>query len=128
MTFMTDDREETPRRRQASAEALAGREAASLVRDLNRRLGSWQAASVKVHTIAQRLKAAGRGDPSVVEEAQALRRSLSVEKQRFEAMIPEQSERVANHGRVNDTRRSFEMIAERLSDALRLMGHEPEAE
>lgn len=128
MTFMTDENTETPRRRQVSAEALAGREAASLVRDLNRRLGSWQAASVKVHTIAQRLKAAGRGDPSVEEEARALLHALSVEMQRFEAMLPEQSERVANHGRVNDTRRSFEMIAERLKAALRLLGSEPGAE
>jgi hypothetical protein len=125
MTFMTDETSDTPRRRQASAEAVAGREAATLVRDLNRRLGSWQAASVKVHTMAQRLKAAGREDPSVAEETRALLKSLAVELEGFEQTLPEQSERVANHGRVNDTRRSFEMIAERLRATLRLLG-EPE--
>jgi hypothetical protein len=128
MTFMTDESSETPRRRQTSAEAMAGREAAVLVRDLNRRLGSWQAASVKVHTMAQRLKAAGREDPSVEEEAQMLLHALSVELGRFEAMLLGQSERVASHGRVNDTRRSFEMVGERLRATLQLLGSHPKAE
>lgn len=122
MTFMTDESPDTHRRRQASPEAMAGREAATLVRDINRRLGSWQAASVKVHTMAQRLKAAGRDDPSVPDEAEALLRVVEIETERFEAMVQEQPEKVAGHGRINDTRRSFEMVSDRLKATLRLMG------
>ncbi len=123
MTFMTDDSSETPRRRQASADALAARDAAMLVRDLNRRLGSWQAASVKVHTMAQRLKASGRGDPAMAEEARTLLHTLTLELQRFEELLPGQPEKVASHGRINDTRRALEMIADRLRTTLRLLGY-----
>jgi hypothetical protein len=128
MHLMTDDSTELPRRRKSSPEALAGREAAALVRDLNRQLGHWQASSVKLHTIAERLKAAGRADPSVVEEAHALFHVVAVEAKRFEELLPDQAAAVAAHGRINDTRQSFEMIANRLRASLRLLGAEPKAE
>jgi hypothetical protein len=127
MSFMTDDNMESPRRRQASAEALAGREAATLVRQLNRQLGMWQASSVKLHTMAQRLKSTGRTDPAVAEEARTLFQVVTVEAQRFERMLPGQPSTVANHGRVSDTRRSFNMITERLRESLKLLGSEPPA-
>jgi chromosome segregation ATPase len=125
MTFMTDESSEPPRRRQSSPEALAGREAASLVRDLNRRLGSWQAVSVKLHTISQRLRASGREDPSVVEDAEALLNAVSTEAQRFEELVAEQDEAVASHARVEDTRRSFNMIINRLRTTLASLGRGP---
>lgn len=128
MTFMTDDIPLPPRRRNASPEAVASREAASFVRDLNRQLGFWQASSVKLHTMAERLTAAGRADPSVAEEAHALFNVVSTEALRFESLLPELTEAVAGHDRIKDTRRSFEMITERLRDSLRLMGSEPKAE
>lgn len=121
MQFMTDDVSDPPRRRKASADALAGREAATLVRDLNRRLGSWQATSVKLHAIAERLKAAGRSDPSVVEEAHALFHVVNAESQRFEDMLPNLSDAVLHHGRIADTRQSFKMVTDRLRASLGLM-------
>ena len=97
-----------------------------LVRELNRRLGGWQAASVKVQTMAQRLKAAGRSDPSVAEEARALLQAVSGEARRFEDLLTQQSKVVANHGRVTDTQRSFVIIADRLQTSLSLLDAEVE--
>lgn len=117
-----DSSSEPQRRRQPSVEAIVGREAARLVRDLNRQLGRWQALSVKLHTMAGRLKAKRRADPSVVEEAQALFNLVSAEAERFESLVREQSSAVARHGRIGDTRRSFEMVTDRLRAALDLLG------
>lgn len=127
MTFMTDDSSDMPRRRQPSAEATAGREAAALVRELNRRLGQWQASSVKLHTIAERLKSSGYVDPAVIEEADALLKVVSREAHRFEDLLKGQPEAVARHGRIDDARRSFEMIADRLRASLKLLGEDQRA-
>ena len=126
MSAMTDEDSESPRRRQASAEALAGRQAAMLVRELNRRLGAWQATSVKLHAMAQRLKAAGRHDPAVADEAMALLLLVRCEARRFEAMLPDLPPAVSQHGRIKDTSRSFEMITDRLRAALTYLGVEPD--
>lgn len=125
MQVMSHDVSESPRRRQPSPETLAARQAARFVRDLNRQLGSWQAASVKLHTMAARLKAMGRVDPSVIAEAEELLRAVSTEAHRFEAQLPDHPAEVARHSRIDDTRRSFEMIADRLRSSLRLLGTEP---
>lgn len=122
MSVMTDDDRDSPRRRQPSADVTVGRTAAALVRDLNRQLGHWQATSVKIHTIAERLKAAGRTDPSVAEEAKALFRVVSAEAERFQLLLPAQTESVVQHGRIRDTKRSFEMVADRLKASLKLLG------
>lgn len=121
MQLMTDDVANPPRRRKASADALAGREAAILVRDLNRQLGAWQGTSIKLHAIAERLNAAGRIDPSIVEEARALFHVVSAESERFESLLPELSDAVSHHGRIADTRQSFKMVTDRLLASLRLM-------
>lgn len=96
-----------------------------LVRELNRRLGAWQATSVKLHAMAQRLKAAGRHDPAVADEAMALLLLVSCEARRFEAMLPDLPA-VSHHGRIRDTSRSFEMITDRLRAALTYVGVEPD--
>lgn len=121
----TPDVSESPRRRQPSAETLAARQAARFVRDLNRQLGTWQATSVKLHTMAARLKATGRTDSSVAEEASEMLRVVRSEAQRFEAKLPDYPAEVARHSRIEDTRRSFEMIADRLRNTLGLLGAEP---
>jgi hypothetical protein len=122
MHVMTDDNSDPPRRRKASADAMAGREAAALVRELNRQMGSWQASSVKIHTIAERLKATGRSDPAIAEEAHTLFHVVIAESQRFEGLLPDQQIAVAEHGRIKDTRRSFEMVTDRLRSSLLLLG------
>jgi len=125
---MTNDTSESIPRRKASAETMAGREAAALVRDLNRQIGRWQASSVKLHTMAQRLKSTGSADPSVAEEAHTLFQVVATEAQRFEELLPEQPSAVAGHGRINDTRQSFDMITDRLRASLRLLGANPDAD
>lgn len=125
---VTDDSPDSPRRRKASAEASVGREAAILVRDLNRQLGVWQAASVKLHTMAQRLAASGRTDPAFADQALQLFEVVSMELQRFEAMAGSQPPSLAQHSRINDTRRSFAMVVDRLRASFRLLGMELPAE
>ena len=124
----TDDSLESPRRRKASAEALVGREAATLVRALNRQIGLWQSGSVKLHTMAQRLASSGRTDPAVAEQVLQLFDAVSMEMQRFETMVGAKSQSVAQHSRINDTRRSFGMVIDRMRACFTLLGMEPPAE
>ena len=120
---VTDDSSDSPRRRKASAEAAVGREAAILVRDLNRQLGVWQGASVKLHTMALRLAASGRtADPAFADQALQLFQVVSTESQRFEAMAGIQPQSVAQHSRINDTRQSFAMVVDRLRACFTLLG------
>jgi hypothetical protein len=123
-----DDSLRTPRRRQASADALTGREAAKLVRELNRQLGLWQGTSVKLQIMCQRIAETRCPDPNVVEQCLQLFHAVSAEARQFDATIGRQSEKVARHGRINDTRRSFSMILERLRTCFGLLGIEPEEE
>jgi hypothetical protein len=123
-TRFTDESSDSPRRRKASADALAGREAAMLVRGLNRQLGLWQGASVKLHTMAQRLASSGRADPAIVEQVLRLFQTVSGESQRFEAMVGAQSPTVAQHSRITDTRQSFCMVVDRLRACCQLLGME----
>jgi hypothetical protein len=128
MSYMLDENQDSPRRRQPSAEATAGREALMLVRQLNRQLGLWQAASVKLQTMAERLRATGRNDATVEEETRTLMAAVLAAAERFEEMLSGQRAAVAQHGRIKDTRRSFEMVTERLRGSLRLLGVEEVSE
>ncbi len=125
---MTDESSGSPRpRRQSSAGTLAGRQASAFVRDLNRQLGLWQASSVKLQTMAERVRSAGGADSQVAAELRGLFSAVRTEAQRFEASLAAQPPEVADHGRVRDTLRSFEMISGRLRQSLRLLGeHEGE--
>lgn len=125
---MTDDNSgRPPAPRRPSATLLAGRQATALVRDLNRQLGVWQASSVKLQTMAERARSAGGADPHVAAEIRALFSAVRTEAHRFEEQLATQPPQVAEHGRIRDTRRSFEMISGRLQQSLRLLGeHEGE--
>ncbi|RYE56929.1 MAG: hypothetical protein EOP18_03500 [Rhizobiaceae bacterium] len=119
---------ESPRRRQASPDAIAGREAAAFVRELNRQLGLWQASSVKLQTMAERLNSTGRSDPALAEEARALFKTVMTEAERFQGLLPSKPSKIAEHNRIQDTRRSFEMISARLRTSLQILGVEPRSE
>ena len=128
MSYMLDENQDSPRRRQPSAEATAGREALVLVRQLNRQLGLWQAASVKLQTMAERLRATGRDDATVEQETRTLLGAVRAAAERFEEMLAGQRAAVAQHGSIKDTRRSFEMVTERLRGSLKLLGVEEVSE
>ena len=68
------------------------------------------------------MRSAGRHDPQVSVEIRTLFSAVKSEAQRFEESLARQSPEVAEHGRVRDTRRSFEMISGRLRQILSLVG------
>jgi hypothetical protein len=124
---MSDDDSGLPRRRQASADVVAGREAARLVRELNRELGKWQSASVKVHTIAGRRNLSQQASAELSAEIHRLLAGVSQGSQRLADLLQQAGPAIAGHGRIEDTRRSIEMVRERLLSSLRLLGETPHA-
>ena len=107
---------------------MAGRQALLLVSELNRQLGQWQAASVKLKTIAERLSVQRMADAAVVAEARALLELVGAEQERFERTLPGQPAVVVQHSHIKDTQRSFAMVTERLRTTLTLLGVPPERE
>lgn len=112
----SDDASE-PQRRQISEAVSAGREAARLVRDINDRIGHWQAESVRLSTAAQRMRQSGRHDPGVVEAIAVLVDLVDGQRREFIAMRDTMPEGVARHSRVQDTERALHMVLERLQAA-----------
>ncbi|RYE07780.1 MAG: hypothetical protein EOP22_16415 [Hyphomicrobiales bacterium] len=112
-------------RREVSAATIAGREARQLVVPTNRKLGEWQATSIKLETMAARLKAAGRHDPAIAEGAATLRQLVVAETVAFEAVVAGAPEPVQLHSRVGDTRHALRALAARLGAILADLGEMP---
>jgi hypothetical protein len=119
----TADIIEMPRRRRTpSPELLISRDAGKLVEELNGKLGVWQSSSIKLRTMAERLRAAGRRDDAVASEARALAEVVAVQARQFEELANQQSDAIARHFKLDNTRRSLSMIGDRLAETLKLLG------
>jgi hypothetical protein len=109
---MTDDSSTRPR---AIPEAIRlNRDARLLVEPMIEEMGDWQSESVRLHAAVERTRQTGRYDPSLAESASALLKNIEERAQHFEQAIVEAGAELAAHSRVSDTRRSLQLIAERL--------------
>ncbi|OJX17582.1 MAG: hypothetical protein BGO82_15145 [Devosia sp. 67-54] len=111
-----NDRDE-PRRRTLSEATTAAREAGRLVRDINDRIGRWQAESVRLATTAERLRRSGRSDPGLVEAIDVLAALVEGQRRNFAATLQTLPGSVVQHSRVRDTERALRMVLERLQAA-----------
>lgn len=105
-------------RRETSSDILATRAARQLVRPVHQKLGPWQAESIKLQTIAGRLKASGKHDPSVSVAAKALLGTVNKQTREFEREVGKAPEPVREHGRVADTRTVLKLVEQRIADTL----------
>lgn len=115
--------EATPR--EVSAAILTTRAARELVKPVHLQLRSWQAASIKLQTMAKRIKDTGRKDADVAKQAHALLVDVGKQSAIFEASVSEVDEAIQVHGRVDDTRTVLRLIEERLNETLTDLGETP---
>lgn len=126
---MTDEisnqQDSGPARRETSSDVLATRAARQLVRSVHKQLGSWQAESVKLEAIVERLRASGRHDPSVSNAAKTLLGSVHKGAREFEREVGKAPEPVRQHGRIADTRTVLRLVEQRVSATLNRMDDLP---
>ena len=114
-------------RRETSAEVLLTRAARSLVAPVHEKLGAWQAECIKLETMAQRSKAAGRRDVGLSEAARSLLGYVSRQAETFERSVESAPEPIRRHGRVSDTRMVLRRLEGRLAATLSDLGDPPAA-
>jgi hypothetical protein len=89
-------------------------------------LGAWQAEAVKLEVMTDRLKAAGRRDPSVAEGVRALLKVVNMQAQLLETAAAEAPPPVRTHTRVTDAQKVLGMLAVRLEAMLAALGERPD--
>lgn len=126
MTESTD--EPGPTRRASSPSVIHSRAAKALVGPVHEKLGAWQAETIKLHTRAQRLKAAGRTDPALAEATRTLLSFTSAQSAALALQAAELPEDVGKHTRVVDTLKVLAMLTERLEQTLGDLGEAADKE
>ncbi|MGV3650588.1 MAG: hypothetical protein ACO1OK_04135 [Devosia sp.] len=99
--------EATSRKRAMRDEVRVTRQALRLVLPINRQIGAWQAAAVRLTAIATRTVASGRYNPGLEEEIETLARSVAYQKAVLEAEVAGLPDDVARSGRLLDTARAL---------------------
>ena len=109
-------------RRETPASVTHNRAARALIAVVQDKLGVWQAESVKLEVMAQRLKASGGRDPGLAEAAQAMLGIVRMQMQLLDASLADAVPAVREHGRVTDTRKALALLVERLEKILADLG------
>ncbi|SFZ85809.1 hypothetical protein SAMN02983003_2981 [Devosia enhydra] len=99
--------EATPRKRAMRDEVRVTRQALRLVLPINRQIGAWQAAAVRLTAIASRTAASGRYNPGIEEEIETLAQNVAHQQSLLAAEMASLPEDVAGSGRLLDTARAL---------------------
>jgi hypothetical protein len=121
MTSLQVTTEPTHRSRAPSRDYLIRRAAIDAVSPTRDRIGLWQARSIHLLTIGQRLRTRGHHLPHYAEEALILLAAVEEEKTRFEAATEGLPDDVRDHDVVTDTARALGDVSARLDAALKVL-------
>ena len=113
-------------RRETPIAVTHGRAARLLVAPVQEKLGTWQAEAVKLEVMADRLKTAGRRDPSVADGVRALLKVVNMQAQLLETEAAEAPPPVRTHTRVTDTQKVLGLLGVRLEAMLAALGERPD--
>jgi hypothetical protein len=109
-------------RRETPASVIQGRAARQLVAPVQEKLGLWQGEAVKLEMMVQRVRTAGRSDPSLAEAARTLLGVVRMQAQLFEAGVATAEPVVRGHSRVADTQKVLGLLAARIETILVQLG------
>ena len=120
---MNDSEDDAGRnRRETPASVIQGRAAKQLVAPVQEKLGLWQAEAVKLEVMVQRVRAAGRSDPSIAEAARTLLGIIHMQARLFETAASEADPVVRAHTRVTDARKVLALLVARVEKILTDLG------
>lgn len=120
---MNDSEDDAGRnRRETPSSVVQGRAARQLVAPVQEKLGLWQAEAIKLETMVQRVRGAGRSDPSIAEAARTLLNVINMQAQLFEANVAAADPLVRGHSRVTDAQKVLGLLVTRVETILADMG------
>lgn len=111
--------DESKRRRAMRPEVKISRQAMTVVQPLNRQIGEWQAATVRLSALANKARLTGRSTLELRKETLQLSALVRQHEQELKDRTSELPLAVANSGRIRDTRMALDSLARGLDEALR---------
>ena len=122
---MNDSEDDAGRnRRETPSSVVQGRAARQLVAPVQEKLGLWQAEAIKLETMVQRVRGAGRSDPSIAEAARTLLNVINMQAQLFEANVSAADPVVRGHSRVTDAQKVLGLLVTRVETILADLGEQ----
>lgn len=112
------EKEQRPRRRAKRLDVQITQQAMKVVTPTNQEIGPWQHQAARLLALAEKLRATGRRDPRIAEEAEALLRAVEERQRHLEDRIAALPEKVAESTRLQDTARALQSVAAVLVKAL----------
>ena len=105
-------------RRQTPADVADRQAARQLVAPLQDQLGLWQAESIKLETMAERLRVTGGGNEELAKGIRELLDAVTRQATALDGAVQKVPESVRTHSRVTDVRKVLKMLEQRLNDTL----------
>jgi hypothetical protein len=108
-------------RRAERVDVHHAREALKLVLPIHRQIGAWQSQTARLVAFATKLHSAGRFEPRLSAEAEALSRAIEAQRRRLQDQMRALPPEIATHGRFVDTVRALDSVSLGVTRALSLL-------
>jgi hypothetical protein len=92
-------------------EVKISRQAMKVVLPTNQQIGPWQARAAHLLALAEKLKATGRHNPGIADEAQTLLDIVETHRRELDRDVQELPSDVAGSTRLDDTARALQSVA-----------------
>lgn len=109
------------RQRAKRVDVQIAQQAMRVATPTNQEIGPWQHQAARLLALAEKLRATGRRDPRIADEAEALLRAVEERQQHLSDQIAVLPDKVAGSSRLEDTARALRSVVAVLDRTLELM-------
>lgn len=113
--------DESKRRRAMRPEVRVSRQALAVVQPINRQIGQWQAATIRLMALGRKARLTGRPTDDLRRETLVLSALVKEHEAALQARTQELPPAVANSGRIRDTRMALGSVSRGLEATLRTL-------
>lgn len=115
---MSGNEDPDARSRAVPESVRLNRDARRLIEPINEKVGTWQSESVRLHAAVERMRQSGQHDPTLIELVTTTLAHVEEQAKQFETTVAFAARELAAHSRISDTRRSLDIIRDRLRRCL----------
>jgi hypothetical protein len=108
-------------RRAERMDIRRAREALKFVLPIHRQIGAWQSQAARLAAFGAKLQSAGRFEPRLSAEAEALAEAVEAQRQRLAEQMRALPPEIATHGRFVDTVRALDSVHVGVARAMSLL-------
>jgi hypothetical protein len=121
LRVVAGSRDPEQRQRAMRVDIRISKQAMKVVLPTNQQIGPWQSRAAHILALAEKLRATGRHDPRLADEAEALLGSVNAHQAHLIDAIRNLPSEVAGSTRLQDTHRALCSVATVLENALKLL-------